>query len=318
MPVTHTQEELDKMSLDQIRQLALKEAQEEAAKAEAAPMAQPEDAQEEPKAEDPKGQPRDEKGRFAKTEDGKDDKPAEEDEQYVYRRVIDLGDGAGPEVFEADSLEELVDKIADAKKHASLKIRAQEAELRDLRAKKQAEKTKEDQDSEYVLSQELQQKPKDVIKRLAREAFEEEQRQKQSEIERKQQVVKNFLTTHPDYDDEGEAGQRNGALMSKWMGGAITAESFEKAYQELKSSGLLRLKGEEAHSGTEQPKPKEERIVRPKAEDVTPPRTRKESGVSTHSRPAALPTSTGPSEDELYSMPMEKLRDLANKQLLQR
>src|SRR5258706_387999 len=58
-----------------------------------------------------------------------------------YRRVIDLGGGAGPEVFEADSNEELVDKLADAKQHASKKIREQEAELRDWRAKGEKNET---------------------------------------------------------------------------------------------------------------------------------------------------------------------------------
>jgi hypothetical protein len=53
-----------------------------------------------------------------------------------YRRVIDLGvEGANPEIFEADALEELVDKFADAHLHGTRKIREQAAELRGFRAK---------------------------------------------------------------------------------------------------------------------------------------------------------------------------------------
>lgn len=53
-----------------------------------------------------------------------------------HRRVIDER-----EAFEADSLEELVDKLADAKGHATKKIREQEAELRDWRAKGEKNET---------------------------------------------------------------------------------------------------------------------------------------------------------------------------------
>src|SRR5690348_12024093 len=90
---------------------------------------QVEDASATPAA--PAAQPRDEKGRFAKTEDGAADAVdvAAEDEEFgepdkiIYQREIDLGDGSGVQVFRADSLEELVDKLAEAQRNATRKIR---------------------------------------------------------------------------------------------------------------------------------------------------------------------------------------------------
>jgi len=41
----------------------------------------------------------------------------------IYRREIDLGDGSGKQVFEAESVEELLDKLTEAQEHATRKIR---------------------------------------------------------------------------------------------------------------------------------------------------------------------------------------------------
>ena len=53
----------------------------------------------------------------------------------VVRRVIEVGDGRNPEVFEADDLETLVDKLCEGKGHASKHIIRLEAAIRELRAK---------------------------------------------------------------------------------------------------------------------------------------------------------------------------------------
>src|SRR5690348_15820765 len=65
-----------------------------------------------------------------------------EQEVFVASREIDLGDGAGVEVFEAqgatkeEALEALAVKIAEGKRNASAKIREQETRLREFEAAK--------------------------------------------------------------------------------------------------------------------------------------------------------------------------------------
>src|ERR1700743_2577476 len=47
-----------------------------------------------------------------------------------FQREIDLGDGSGKQVFKADSAEELLDKLTEAQKNATIKIREQQFELK--------------------------------------------------------------------------------------------------------------------------------------------------------------------------------------------
>src|SRR5690349_14030031 len=108
---------------------------------------------------------RDASGRFVKNDDVKEEtaddaaqKDASEVEEQedepaetVFRRTIDLGDGSGVQVFEAPTLEELVDKLAEAQRNASKKIR----EL--VIKKKEEEKTTADE--EFVTAQNLMSRP---------------------------------------------------------------------------------------------------------------------------------------------------------------
>src|SRR5690348_17341391 len=55
---------------------------------------------------------------------------ATNDDATKFRREIDLGDGSGKQVFEADSAEELIDKLTTAQENATRKIREQQFELR--------------------------------------------------------------------------------------------------------------------------------------------------------------------------------------------
>jgi hypothetical protein len=238
------------------------------------------------------------------------------------------------EIFEAtgeskeQALEALADKIADAKLNASKKIRQQEAELRDFRSRStEAPKPKElSPDDEYVIAQELQKNPSKAFRRMFKDFTgcepEEFTSVKQAYDAFKQgqntsQAIETFVATHPDYEDAGSTGEKNGALMRmklKEMGLPPTSENLSKAYSHLKQGGLLSLKGEEAHSDTNGEAKEPERIATPVAEP-TPQRTRKASGISTQSRPAAIPASTEPSEADAYNMPIDQLRNLANKQL---
>lgn len=298
----------EKLSLTELRELADKELKEV--------------SQIEPPAE----KVRDDKGRFTekvKEEEATTTTTTTEPEKVAYRRVIDLGDGAGPEVFEADTLEELVDKIADAKGNATKKIREQEKELKDLRTKKQGEEKQQTADEEFVNSQELLSKPTEAFKKLFRqttgvdiEDFKSTHKTIQSaQVTAKRRAIGDqFIKSHAaDYADT----DRNAGLMNKWLAlhNDYSTEGFEKAYQDLKQSGLLDFQGEGANAGQTEQSKQQERIV-PVADKVTPPQqTKKASGLSTQNRTAVPTTPAQPSEADAYNMPIEKLRELANRQL---
>ncbi len=283
---------------------------------------------------------RDDKGRFVAQPQGDGD-PGEPTE-FIATREIDLGDGSGVQVFEGkgetekDALEALTDKITEAQKNATIKIRQQEAELRDLRTKT-AEKPKPVEitaDQEYIWSQEIVKNPSKVVREIIKAASGAEvevlgKAAKRIDVtedtERKAQATTTFLLTHEDYEDGNPteqgvtperiaAGQRNAkAIQLAMHGKEWNTENLHRAYLNLKKSGLLVLKGEEAHADPTQKPAATERIAQPRAE-AADTRTRRGSGISSHGRPAAVPK-TELSEDELRQMPLEKLREISNKQL---
>lgn len=295
----HTEAEMEQMSLEDLKKNAAEPVTEEPVKVEAAPV---------------------------------EDDAAE---TFVARREIDLGDGSGVQVFEAEgesekeSLEALADKIADAQRNATKKIREQEAELKELRARtsKPPEPKQITDDEEYVYSQELQKKPLATLKKMWKEltGYEVEDfvtaKQAADAVtaaQRSTQAINTFIATHPDYEDDPKAGgDKNGQLMRMKlaeMGLPCTSENLSKAYSQLKQSGLLTLKGEKAESGADDKAKEPERIVQPKVE-ATPRVTKKTSGISTHSRATTVPTNVEPSEDEISKMSLDQLRELGNKQL---
>lgn len=304
----HTEAEMEQLSLEELKKGAIEEAE----------------------------QPRDDQGRFVKAEEVKQEDEGEP-EVFVARREIDLGDGSGIQVFESEgdsekeALEALADKIADAQRNATKKIREQEAELKDLRAKttKGPEPKTISDDEEYVFAQELQKKPVATLRKMWKELtgyeLEDFVTAKQAadavmNAQKHNEALNTFIATHPDYEDAGEVGKKNGQLMKMKLAEMrlpITSETLSKAYSSLKQSGLLLLKGEEAHADATDETTDTSRIERPKVEP-TQTRTKKASTISTHNRVAATPVNTEPSEDELYKMPMDKLRELANKQLAAR
>lgn len=264
-----------------------------------------------------------------------------EEQTFLARREFDLGDGAGVEVFEAegatekDALDALADKIAEGKRNASKKIREQEAELRELRAKNaEVQKPKEiSADDEYIFSQEFQKAPLATQRKMLKLALGYEvediaeavriskeisaERQNTKSKEKTSTAVTTFIATHDDYEDEGVEGTRNGAIMNQFLLEKrlpVTSENFHKAYLHLKQGGLLTLKGEKANSEATEETEETERIVPPKV-DAAPQRTKKTSTIGTHSRTTAVPVSTEPSEAELYNMPLHELRARANKQM---
>lgn len=259
---------------------------------------------------------------------------ADEPQTFLARREIDLGDGSGAQVFEAEgdseqlALEALADKITEAQRNATKKIREQEAELRTLRARvAEPPKPKEiSADDEYVIAQELAKTPTVAFRKMFKEmtGYEiedlAEMKKTSDAVKASQQTnaaLGTFLATHPDYEDEGDTGKRNGDIMRMKLAEMrlpVTSENLHKAYLQLKAGGLLTIKGEEAHSEATEETEVKERIAPPRVE-AAPQRTRRASTIGTHSRTTAAPVSTEPSEAELATMPMEKLRILANRQM---
>lgn len=240
------------------------------------------------------------------------DEAEEVPEQFVYKKEIDLGDGSGIQVFTGkgstalEALEELTEKLAEAQRHATKKIH-------ELNSRVKAEDTRTAQqktDDEYVIAQRLQKEPSRAIRDVVSEVIAEREVAQQQSLAAQQM----FVDSHPDYVQDTDNGKRMSAEVRRLGYNEFTDESLEKAYQSLKASGLLKIKAEEAGGTTEVETEETERIARPKAEATQPRSSKKASTVST--RGAGAPAvKAGLSEDELYSMPLEKLRQISNEQL---
>lgn len=133
-----------------------------------------------------------------------DDKPKR------FRREIDLGDGSGVQKFEGATLDELVDKLAEAQRNATRKIREQAAQLKANEKPVEAPK------------------PGSAEERLAA-------------IEARiawANTASEFVGAHPDYQNT----QQNAVKMERYMaaqGIPKTLEGLEQAFKELSESGLL-------------------------------------------------------------------------------
>jgi hypothetical protein len=244
-----------------------------------------------------------------------------EPEEYEYR--IDLADGSGVQVFKGSSPEEVMDKLGEAQKHATIKIREQAEQLKRYSA--QAEK--EQADNEYIYGQELMTAPTTAFKKLFKEttgvdidtfktkwerveAFEAAQ-QVQAIESKKNNAATAFLAAHPEFI----ANKSNGAKLEKAVN-LLVAEAernqiepdfqafLEDAYADLSESGLLQLKADEEIIAKKSP-------VEPVKEVQVVAHTRRASGLS--QRAAAPTRRSEPTEEELYSMPLDKLRELGQR-----
>lgn len=240
---------------------------------------------------------------------------------FYRERTIDLGDGAGVQVFKGKgdsseaALEDLTDKLAEAQRNATKKIR----ELNDKVKTNPVEKTFTPED-DAIYSAELLKTPTAAFKKLFKEVtgvdVEEFKtvtaREKAFQAaQEKKSVADLFVAAHPDFADT----ERNGRLINKWLTlhNDFSLDSFEKAYQDLNESGLLDVKGEEASAEQKAAEAEKQRIAA-EAKELSSQRTRKASGLSTQRR-SAVPPPTEPTEDDMYKMPLEELRKLANQQL---
>jgi hypothetical protein len=296
-------EELEELSLEELRSLA--------------------DGQVRPK---PKVEDKTTVRKPEETEEEEVDEDDEEEDEEAFRREIDLGDGSGVQVFKAATLEKLLDKLAEAQKNATKKIREQAQQLKKYSAQAEAEAA----DNEYVVGQELMSKPTAAFKRLFKEttgvdidSFKNswerlqawEQSQAVQSIEnKKNEAATQFLAAHPEFI----TNSKNGARLEKAInllvadaernGQEIDFGKFiEEAYADLKESGLLEIKDTEA-----EPAKKEAPVEKPVVLVAT--NTRKASGLSSRARTVTQPRNTEPTEEDLYNMPLDKLRELGMKQ----
>jgi hypothetical protein len=240
-------------------------------------------------------------------EAAKEDEVVEEPETQVFRREIFNEDGT-MDVYEGDSMEELIDKIADAKRAAVTQLKKVIAEKRTVEAKT----TQISVDDEYMVGEKMKKNPKATVRDIITEVIEE----RLTKAARSEEVQSRFVTTHPKYIATPENGNRVSAWMQTHGYAEFTSEGLEKAYQDLTRSGLLKLKSEEADAATEAETDGKQRTVAPTAEATQQRSQRKSSTIKTTSSARSAPkVGSGPTEDELYTMPLEKLRALADKQM---
>ena len=261
------------------------------------------------------------------TQDAKQEEVREETEQqevkvaagpFFAERSIDLGDGAGIQVFKGkgatreDALESLSDKLAEAQTHATKKIR----EL--SKAKPVVETVSKDDEALY--SAELLSSPTIAFKKLFEkmtgipiEEFKTVTAREKAfqAAQEKKQAADAFVVANPDYHDT----PRNGQLINKWcaLHNDFSTEGLTKAYTDLAESGLLQVK--DAEAGGEQKKAEAEaRRIADAAEAASSQRTRRASGLSTQRR-TPTPVAGALSEEDMYALPLEELRKRANQQI---
>jgi hypothetical protein len=370
MPVPKKSEaELNAMSLEELRQLAMQEVEEleaEAAKQAAGNAEQLAEAHETPeetaareaaeqeaaeaeKAEAEKAaaekadaekvdQERDAQGRFAKkTTPVVEEEDEGEPDEYVYRREIDLGDGAGIQVFEGrgpTELEAMVDlnnRLVVAQENATRTIR--EFQRKHPKQPETPQEQKISEDLEYTFAEQFKTKPSEAFKAMFKELtgmdiaeFKTAQAAQKAALEAAQAqekslgIQRDFVAAHPEYIQTKE----NGDLITEWVQehnyNEFTPVNLEKAFEDLSERGLLKLKTDEASAPTkvkvEPVVPVPARIEQPvtKTTEVTPVRSPKKAS-SISSRSAAPVVKPELTEDDLYKMPMDKLKELASQQL---
>jgi len=254
-------------------------------------------------------QPRDEQGRFAKTEAGAVEVG---DEQVVYVREIDLGDGSGVQRFEADTLEGLVDKLATAQEHATRKIREQASAL------KKAEPTEAapapmTETERFLLSQELMSDPEAAFEKIYQRSVGPKLEKKLAALDETARFVREakasneFVEKHPEfYPSPANGGRMTKYLRTYNMEG--TLENLEAAFRDLSESGLLEAKPEASTADAKNEEAEPARIARP-AETVRVVR-KVASGLSAR-RSAPAPAPKEPTEADYNKMSLDELREQA-------
>ena len=206
-----------------------------------------------------------------------------------FRREIDLEDGSGVQAFEGATLDELLDKLTTAQKNATKKIREQNQVLKDLfpngvpKPEVEPELKTIEQKIDYLLSKQ----------------------RGQDQAANWENIAVTFTTLHPEY----EATPKNGAKLLRYMkaeGIPQSLDGLERAYRELTADGLL------ASSSPVNEETEEVEVPARIAPTQTAPVTRRRSSSGLSVRANAPQVRTQETIEDLYDMPLDKLRDKAD------
>lgn len=318
---------LYEMPLADLKELIIKESMDEAAKAaQAEAIEESNEKRQSHSIGAHLGPGRSPDGRFAPKVDDRDildnnsdeDQPTEsapaeptlaepEEREFVVRREISLEDGGGTQIFtgrgatEREAFEDFAQQLTDAQRHATKKLREQQAELRRYHQKEAESNRQTAEDINYVTRKQLEENPAETIARVAREAVAKDRMEEIEKLQRSNQVQNDFVAAHPEYHADPANGQKLAAWVRTNGFAEFTNENLELAYQDLKSSGLLRLKSSNAEPVEILP---------------TPQPRKRASSVSGRSGSSPV-VKTEPTEDDLYKMPLEQLRHLSNRKMEQ-
>ena len=226
-----------------------------------------------------------------------------------FQRVIDLGDGSGIQRFEADTMEELVDKLAKAQEHATRKIREQARQIKTglglvtpdpEKPMPNFKPRQRSPEEEWKRTQELgdPSKARDAVRSIIEDELGaplDQVRQTMTavemakRIEEARQASNEWLARHKnDYYPCEENRQTIVAYLEKHKM-AMTADNIEQSFQDLRDSGLLVAK----------PEPKPE--AKTEADEGIPPRQRSSSLRPSQSagQPKRAPTLTWADIDKM-------------------
>lgn len=267
--------------------------------------------------------PRDEQGRFIAATEAAVVEKDEEQPAIIYRKEIDLGDGSGVQVFKSDTLEGLNDELATAHANATKKIRELNLELKAFKSNATAKEPTADE--EFILSQELTTNPSKTIQKLVDQELKRREQVAQSSREQGEKDIATsdeFMARNPEYSRTPANSQRLVKYLETYKLG-VTVENLETAFTDLNKSGLLELKSAEVSTEEGATDDTETNTATARIEQtverttVSEPVQRKKaaSGLSARGRVVAPPArSTEPTEKDMYSMSMEELKELGNKQ----
>jgi hypothetical protein len=261
----------------------------------------------EPEKADP---PRDEKGRFVKAESD----TVEEVDEVVYERVIDLGDGSGTQVFRGNTMEELIDKLATAQENATRKIRELSAKEKATAIKQVEENDELTEDEKFILSQKILTDPAKVIETFVEKTINKKINPRLKDVEgvaREQRETKtavDWVNSTPDY----YACDSNGKKIHKYLetqGLEMTRENLQAAFEDLNADGLLVSKPKEKQDAESDTDETGSARIAPKVETGVV-RRKVVGGLSTKRQAQVETKPSEPTVDDLYKMPMDKLREL--------
>lgn len=206
--------------------------------------------------------------------------PPTPNRRVVYKKVVDLGDGSGPQVFKASTKDELIDKLFAAQVNASKRIKGLKDENKALKDKvvpdpaqpvKSFESRQLSEEEEQELTNELQTNPTSALSKAIKALFgaePDEVREALNSVrqmklkESIKEIGASFLAAHPEYP----VTKVNETLMADYVKKnnlAWTLKNLELAFSELTEAGLIHPNLETPSSTPVSPTLEEEEVVEP-------------------------------------------------------